>query len=341
MNTKKILLVTTCIAALPFAVTADDNWYVGMGIGGAYEHKAEFTRPTARNEADFDWGWTGEAALGYKYANGFRSEVEFSYKGGNDVDSISGTLTPNGDSRSWAAMVNVYYDLDMFDDTRFMPYVGVGAGVVRSEYDTLGPILGLGTQIDDTDTSFGYQGMAGLNIEASDMVDVYAQYKYMSAYNPTYDSFAMTDTDGDYDISTVTVGLRINFNEPAAPVAQPAAAPAPVADVSRTYIVFFDFNRDQLTPEARDVLKQAAVDAMNGGAIRVEVQGHADRSGSDSYNMGLSQRRAQSVASELARLGVPMNAIGAEARGERDPLVPTGDGVKEPQNRRAEIRYVK
>jgi outer membrane protein OmpA-like peptidoglycan-associated protein len=140
-------------------------------------------------------------------------------------------------------------------------------------------------------------------------------------------------------------GIRINFGAPApmpAPVAaMPEPAPAPVPESSRTYLVFFDFDRSDLTPEAREVLRQAAEDAKNGGAIKVEVRGHADRSGSDTYNVRLSQKRAQSVRSELGRLGLPVSEIATDAAGEREPLVPTADGVKEPQNRRAEIMYVK
>jgi outer membrane protein OmpA-like peptidoglycan-associated protein len=70
---------------------------------------------------------------------------------------------------------------------------------------------------------------------------------------------------------------------------------------------------------------------------RIEVDGHADRSGSPTYNQGLSMRRAQAVAGELVRLGVPRTAIDIKAFGDTRPLVPTAAGVREPQNRRVEI----
>ncbi|HET6224341.1 MAG TPA: OmpA family protein, partial [Dongiaceae bacterium] len=60
-------------------------------------------------------------------------------------------------------------------------------------------------------------------------------------------------------------------------------------------------------------------------------------SGSASYNVGLSERRAQAVAAELAANGVPQADIAVDWKGETEPLVPTGDGVREPQNRRAVI----
>ena len=70
---------------------------------------------------------------------------------------------------------------------------------------------------------------------------------------------------------------------------------------------------------------------------RIEVAGHTDSSGTPRYNQGLSVRRAQNVASELVRLGVPREAITMQGLGETRPLVQTADGVREPQNRRVKI----
>jgi OOP family OmpA-OmpF porin len=347
MTFKNLLIMSASVIALiPAAAIAemDGNWYAGLGAGAAFEHDASFTRGVARNSVDFDWGWGAEGALGYRYDNGFRTELEIAYRGNNDVDSISGTTTPNGDSSSWAAMANVLYDIDMFDNTRFMPYIGVGAGVIKSNYDNVGPALGLSTRIDDSSFDFGYQAMAGLTYKATDMLDLYAQYKYTSAINPDYDAIAVTNVDGDYDVSTIMAGVRFNFGAPAtAPVAmaEPAPEPAPVSQTSRSYIVFFDFNRSDLTPEAREIIRQAAADAKAGNAINMDVRGHADRSGSDMYNQKLSERRAEAVRAELASNGVNINSVGTAALGEREPLVPTKDGMKEPQNRRAEIFYNK
>jgi outer membrane protein OmpA-like peptidoglycan-associated protein len=72
-------------------------------------------------------------------------------------------------------------------------------------------------------------------------------------------------------------------------------------------------------------------------STRIEVSGHADRSGSDAYNQALSMRRAEAVAAELTRRGVPRTEMVIQAFGESRPLVPTADGVREPQNRRVEI----
>jgi OmpA-OmpF porin, OOP family len=120
--------------------------------------------------------------------------------------------------------------------------------------------------------------------------------------------------------------------------ATPAPAPAPAATApEQSFLVFFDFDRSNLTPEAAGVARRAAEIARRGGVVRIAITGHADRSGSDAYNMALSQRRANAVRDALIREGVPGNRITTTARGETQPLVPTPDGQREPQNRRAEI----
>jgi iron complex outermembrane receptor protein len=125
----------------------------------------------------------------------------------------------------------------------------------------------------------------------------------------------------------------------AAPYVPPApAAPAP-APVAHSYMVFFDFNKSDLTPEAVTVVDQAAKNAGPAMVTKINVTGHTDTVGSDAYNMRLSKRRAESVAAELEKDGIPAGEIAIYAKGKHDLLVPTGDGVKEPQNRRVQIVY--
>jgi outer membrane protein OmpA-like peptidoglycan-associated protein len=101
--------------------------------------------------------------------------------------------------------------------------------------------------------------------------------------------------------------------------------------------VFFDWDRSDLTGEAQAIIQSAAENSKKGQVARIETTGHADRSGPDGYNLDLSRRRAQAVAAELIRLGVEPAEIALDYKGEREPLVQTPDGVREPQNRRVEI----
>ena len=109
---------------------------------------------------------------------------------------------------------------------------------------------------------------------------------------------------------------------------------------SRSYLVFFDFDKSNLTPGAIEIIKKANTEAhASANEVNFSITGHTDRAGSDAYNMKLSQRRANSVKGELVKLGDNGKYIETIAKGESEPLVPTKDGVKEPQNRRVEIIY--
>jgi outer membrane protein OmpA-like peptidoglycan-associated protein len=105
------------------------------------------------------------------------------------------------------------------------------------------------------------------------------------------------------------------------------------------YIVFFEWDKSDITPEAATILDNAVSAYTNCGTASVMLAGHTDRSGSAAYNMGLAERRNDSVREYLTGRGVPGARISSEAFGETQPRVPTADGVRELQNRRVEITY--
>ena len=113
--------------------------------------------------------------------------------------------------------------------------------------------------------------------------------------------------------------------------------PPPEVEGPGRYRVFFAFDQAALSEADRGVVAEAAEDYRRTGTARITATGHTDTSGSAGYNLELSQRRAEAVADELVRLGVPAADIVTVGRGEEDPLVPTADGVREPRNRRVEI----
>jgi len=117
----------------------------------------------------------------------------------------------------------------------------------------------------------------------------------------------------------------------------PVPPPAPSAPTAASYMVFFDFNSAALSAQAQGTIRQAAAAYKAGGTSAITDTGHTDRSGSDTYNLALSLRRATVVKDALVREGVPAAAITAIGRGESQPLVQTADGVREPQNRRVEL----
>jgi opacity protein-like surface antigen len=136
---------------------------------------------------------------------------------------------------------------------------------------------------------------------------------------------------------TLMAKLNYHFGAPPPPPPAPAAMPAPPPVAPKVFIVFFDWDKDVVTPEGEAIIEQAAAAYKSGAPVQLQVTGYTDRSGSPGYNQRLSERRANNVAKALAALGVPQNEMVVSGRGENDNRVPTAPGVREPQNRRVEI----
>jgi outer membrane protein OmpA-like peptidoglycan-associated protein len=137
------------------------------------------------------------------------------------------------------------------------------------------------------------------------------------------------------------VAARLTALAAAAVLALPAVAGAQVTASLRGFLVYFDLDSAELTEGGATLAREFAEFYSPEHISRVVVVGHADTSGEAVYNRSLSLHRAERVAQELVRLGLEPSIISVEARGEAQPNVPTGDGVAEPLNRRAEIVYLK
>jgi OmpA-OmpF porin, OOP family len=93
-----------------------------------------------------------------------------------------------------------------------------------------------------------------------------------------------------------------------------------------------------LTPDAQSVVQEAAQYGTGDQvSSHITVVGHTDTSGSIPYNMRLSERRAKATADQLVADGVAQTVLDVSWKGKSEPAVQTGDGVKEPLNRRAVI----
>lgn len=333
------------VASAPASFAAPKGPFVGI-MGGANftdDFDVSGTGVGINRSVDTDTGWGVVPSIGYRYGNGLRTEFELGYRS-NDVDSVSGSTFGGGQIKVKSAMLNLLYDVGT--GSRITPYIGGGIGYARVKYDNVRPVgVGFG-HIDDSDGVFAYQGIAGLSYWVSDALELAAEYRYFATKDPDYGTSAGVPVEGEYQSHGAMVGLRWNFAAPKpAPVVQPVATPAPPPPppvveppaLPRAFLVFFDFDRSDVTSEADAILNDAATYAKTTGAVRIGATGHADRAGSDAYNMALSMRRANAVKARLLALGVPESEISIDARGESDPLVPTEDGVREPQNRRVEI----
>ncbi len=332
--------------------------YIGAGGGGNFmqdernksiRFPSGATVPTG-SRVGFQTGVVAVGSLGYGFGNGLRVELEGNYRY-NRPDSFRntgpGTRSVGGREQKYGPMANVLFDLDIGSPYVF-PYVGAGAG-----YSYVARRLRVATadgtveSQGGTDSSFAYQAIAGLSFPIPPVVglSLTAEYRYYALAGerqfgrtlsgPGGVSSSQIRTTDDYNHSLL-LGLRYAFNVPPPP-APPAPAPAPVAAAARTYLVFFDWDRSELTDRARQIIAEAAKATTRVQVTRIEVSGHTDTSGTPRYNQALSVRRAQAVADELVRDGVAREAITAQGFGERRLLVPTANGVREAQNRRVEI----
>jgi OmpA-OmpF porin, OOP family len=318
----------------------------------------------------FGTGFAGDASVGYGFGNGFRAELEGLYlntrgKGLTDFTRTNGA-NGGGKQQKYGPMVNVLYDFNGISPM-FVPYIGAGVGALwvqdnlhasNSGTFTYGANTirpgGLQGTTDATNAVFAYQAIIGFAIPITSVpgLAVTADYRFVGTSGNRSDAatYTATVTNGGrtttgvasgkvqmgptYD-NTVMFGIRYNFGQtPPPPPVAVAPAPAPIA---RSYLVFFDWDKYNLTDRARQIVAEAAANSTKVQYTKIEVNGYTDTSGTPKYNMGLSIRRANTVAAELVKDGVPKAAIAIQGFGQTHLLVPTADGVREPQNRRVEI----
>jgi outer membrane immunogenic protein len=203
-------------------------------------------------------------------------------------------------------------------------------------------------------TRIGWTAGAGLEWALSPFWSIKAEYLYVDLGSRTYSdvitngaAFGVTATSPQPSFQTrltsaqhiIRLGVDYRFGAPPPPPPPPPvvaeAAPPPAAP--KVFIVFFDWDKDTITPEGQQVIQQAADAWKSGAPVQLQVTGYTDRSGSPGYNQRLSERRANNVARALNALGVPREDMIVAGRGENDNRVPTAPGVREPQNRRVEI----
>jgi outer membrane protein OmpA-like peptidoglycan-associated protein len=258
-------------------------------------------------------GWAAGGMIGYDFV-GPRVEIETVYRYNPTNVNLPGSALTNQVGQL-AVLANLLYDLS--PNATVTPYIGAGAGVAFVDSNSA-----LGS------TVFAYQGIVGFGWNAAENLRVNLDGRYYGTTNPTVNGNAWSNAN-----FSAMLSVQLKFGTPA--VAAPAA-PQPAAQAT-SYLVFFDWDRADLSVQALQTIRQAADAYRTKGSARITASGHSDRSGPENYNMALSRRRASAVKDALVRDGVPANAIAVVGRGEAQPMVPTADGVREPQNRRVEI----
>ena len=323
---------------------------------------------------DHKYGYDVDFVAGYDFG-AVRLEGELGYKRAK-VDEFQavagggftgGTFNGNGRTEVISSMINAL--LDFGNDDGVSGYVGGGAGYAQIKFRNISGTGASGVFLDDKDAEFAYQAIAGIRGAITPNVDLGLKYRFFNttkfemvgeSFGPAFGGgavgsrFPTQGVRGKLRTHSLLASLIFNFGAPEPvivetpppppppapeplPAPEPVPAPAPVP--AGPFIVFFDWDRSDITPEAASILDNAAAAYQQTGSANVTLAGNADKSGSDQYNVGLSQRRADAVRAYMVGRGIPDGTISTEAFGESRPLVDTADGVREPQNRNVQITF--
>jgi outer membrane protein OmpA-like peptidoglycan-associated protein len=349
------LLLGTAAAALcslsaaNASTTTPSGWYLSLGAGANWlpdNDIDEFSSggsPSTTNEFSWETGYIIAGAIGYDFADRWRAEFEVAYRH-NDADGFlssgSPSTVPGAEIWELSQMINVFYDYPVSDRFTVSAGAGVGGTLVVFNPGCSGNFESQNCNQETDDYVLSGQLIAQAAYRFAPRWQLYVDYRYMilddaEVINPgDQERWIIEKSD-----HALMLGVRLDLQSdsaPPAPAAPPVAPPA-TPKAPKQFMVFFGFNKSNLTPEASQVVADAAAAAKEYGSASIMVVGHTDTMGSNAYNDGLSMRRSQAVKEALAGHGIPASAISTAGRGESELLVQTGDSVKEPQNRRATI----
>jgi OmpA-OmpF porin, OOP family len=303
MKSISLLLAGAAMAVTAPALAREGQAYIGINGGVILEDQVDVdlvdTDPRINAAfADTKTGVDADVVLGYDFG-AFRLEAEGGYKqaGYDGLTVLSTVILPDGvvvppgtvvqneeDLKIWSGMVNALVEFGSDDGLQI--YGGGGVGVANIDLPVR--VAGVGTVIEGNETEFAWQLIAGARLALSDNVDLGVKYRYFVADNFQFEAANGSTLESDFDSHSILASLTYNFGsraEPAPVVAPPPPAPVtppppppvvtappppprPVCN-SGPFIVFFDFDRSDITPEAAQILNNAATAYSNCGNARV------------------------------------------------------------------------
>jgi len=322
MSQKALIAVASVLGVVPVLADAQSLQYPGFYIGAEgglnWMFQTNAATPLGTTGTLYpSTGWAAGGMVGYDFV-GPRVELEGVYRN-NQATVGSGPFNAFGASKDdIGIMANVLYDFNA--GGTIVPYIVAGVGIAFVRTSALG--------VSTDSTQFAYQAIMGVGYNIDPMFRVNLDARYYGTTNPY-----LAGTGYNNNNISAMLSLQVKFGAPPAP--PPVVSPPPAAAPS--FMVFFDWDRSNLSQQALSTIQQAADQFKATGKAHITATGHTDTSGPESYNMALSLRRANTVKDALVRDGVPATAITVVGMGEKGLLVPTADGVREPQNRRVEI----
>src|SRR5262252_6645503 len=313
-----VMLAATLLPAASqaqFYIGAEGGW---TGLPDRTDNIIGVTSVTARFNAGFNAGVRG----GWEWGP-WRFEEEYSYRQNGARDLVGNNFTINGTSgnrHTNSIMTNVLYDFTL--GYPITPHIGFGVGAA-DVFDGL-KFPGIGQLFNNSSWQFAYQGIAGLRYNLNPSLTLDIDYRYFATTQPTL-SIPNTPLHyrTGYQTNNFVASLIYRFVPPPPPAAVVRVSEATPPAAPQVFLVFFDWDRADITPAGMDIVRQAANAYKAGKSVHIQITGYTDLSGSPGYNQRLSLRRANNVASALASLGVARNEMAVSGRGQSDPRVPT------------------
>jgi OmpA-OmpF porin, OOP family len=315
--------------------TSPTGWYMSLGAGANWLEDGDMRSYQSGTFQDawtysYSDGYIVSGSIGFDFGDHWRAEFELAYRD-NDADTYCYTDgrscgPTDADVSELTQMFNVLYDFQLGGNWEATVGAGVGGNLITWNWGD--------PQYDDY--VLAGQLIGGVSYQFADRWKAFADYRYMVLDDASFAD--LDDPEYDYTLEktehSLLVGLRFDLQRDGAAPERPRQ---PDAAAPKQFIVFFGFNKSNLTAEAARVVTEAAAAAKKYGSASISVVGHTDTVGSNDYNMRLSMRRSQAVKDGLMANGIAAEMITTGGRGEAELMVQTGDSVKEPQNRRATI----
>jgi len=317
--------IAIAVALAGFATVAqaapkDNTWYTGAKLGWSQYHDTTGLVP---NDGPTREDQLGAGAFGGYQVNpyvGFELGYDWlgrmAYKG----DNYNGAFKAQGIQLTTKLGYPIADNVDI--------YTRLGGMVWRADSKTHDVAAGTRTKDHDTGVSPVFAG--GVEWAMNRDWATRLEYQWVNNIGDAH----TVGVRPDNGLLSLGVSYRFGQQEEAAPVVAPAPAPAPEVQTKHFTLksdVLFNFNKATLKPEGQQALDQlytqlSNLDPKDGSVV---VLGFTDRIGSDAYNQGLSEKRAQSVVDYLVSKGIPANKISARGMGESNPVTGnTCDNVK-------------
>jgi OOP family OmpA-OmpF porin len=359
------LISASVLVGCPLVAQAGDGPYVGVEGGINWQSpQDQDSEGLVLDRLHFNRGFEAGVVGGYSFMNGWRPEVELSYRRNPLTDAFTSTH-----DMADGALANLWYDIKMPDGLFSVvhPYLGGGAGAVRFNDDGVLPN-------HTYNTEFGYQAGGGVGFDVTPNLTISLDYRHLWTQRGGF--FAALPIPAEYNdryvASTALLSIRYSFGAPPAPPVaaapppppplppEPVTAPAPppppvvvstppcnppvgfkvdanchiIDQVIVIRAVDFELNSTRLTVPSLQTLNQVAQALSAQPELKVEVQGYTDSTGPLAYNMRLSQGRAESVRSYLISQGANGSSLMAHGYGPENPLASNSTAVGRAQNRR-------